>query len=143
MADLNLHEVKECRKCAFTGPIHNGKTYNFLKDGTFKKDGTPRTRHDCASCYKGTRKRWETTIRQKVREYKAARCCEKCGRTRYWRLEFHHPDNNKEFSIGNVAGRMSWRRVLAEIKKCMLLCKICHCDIHHYEKHPEDEERYV
>tara|TARA_R110002110_G_C12886304_1_gene663360 strand:- start:50 stop:451 length:402 start_codon:yes stop_codon:yes gene_type:complete len=133
MAALNKDEIKECRKCHFVGSLWNREEdrWNFYKDGTTKKDGTPRVRNDCRSCFKGTRKSYEKKNRQWVQEYKEERCCEECGRVGAKYLVFHHPDDNKEFSIGNKAGRYAPPRLLAEIEKCTLLCALCHIDIHH------------
>lgn len=48
-------------------------------------------------------------------------------------LDWHHKrPSNKSFSIGSVKGknRVSKARVLAEIKKCRLICSNCHRKLH-------------
>jgi 5-methylcytosine-specific restriction endonuclease McrA len=58
--------------------------------------------------------------------------CTKCGYDRYvGALEFHHLDpNSKEFGMG--AGGISWsfKRMVEEAKKCILVCSNCHREIH-------------
>jgi hypothetical protein len=52
--------------------------------------------------------------------------CNRCGFNKHHvALEFHHPDDNKEFAIGNVANK-AWSVVKKEILKCELLCANCH-----------------
>lgn len=57
--------------------------------------------------------------------------CSSCGSTQ--NLEFHHKDpRTKEMNLGN-----SWthdpKKVEAEVKKCILLCKKCHRELHKRE----------
>jgi len=40
-------------------------------------------------------------------------------------FEFHHPENNKEKSIGETLNR-KWSFILLELNKCELLCSNCH-----------------
>lgn len=59
--------------------------------------------------------------------------CQICGYSRCNdALEFHHLDpTSKEFSFGEL--RSNPRRIgelLRELKKCILLCSICHKEVH-------------
>ena len=46
-------------------------------------------------------------------------------------LHFHHPQGNKEFSIGNIAKTgHSVGRLKKEVDKCVLLCARCHIEVH-------------
>lgn len=47
-------------------------------------------------------------------------------------LEFHHIDpSEKDFSFGKVyASPKSWKKICAELKKCVLLCANCHREVH-------------
>ena len=52
--------------------------------------------------------------------------CSECG----WKgniaaFEFHHKDDNKEFTISSCANK-SWDVIKEELKKCTLLCSNCH-----------------
>lgn len=44
-------------------------------------------------------------------------------------LQFHHPDNNKEFGVSSSSIK-SWARKLAEAEKCVLICANCHAEEH-------------
>lgn len=48
-------------------------------------------------------------------------------------LEWHHTDNNKEFTINKLAKNAitNKERILKEIEKCILVCANCHREIHY------------
>ena len=56
--------------------------------------------------------------------------CFKCGYDRSTRaLSFHHRDREtKEMDISQVLNRWSLERIMAEVKKCILLCMNCHME---------------
>lgn len=62
--------------------------------------------------------------------------CSKCGEDRRWCLDFHHPNpNEKEDNVSVlVANAHSKERILAEMDKCVALCKNCHADVHYQMK---------
>jgi len=64
--------------------------------------------------------------------YKRKLFCEQCGETESCCLEFHHIDpDKKENDIGNMAfNGNSIKTMLAEIKKCKVLCSNCHKKLH-------------
>jgi hypothetical protein len=57
--------------------------------------------------------------------------CRLCGyRTYVGALDFHHVDpSQKKFALSVRGLCYSWRTVLAEAKKCVLLCKNCHSEV--------------
>jgi hypothetical protein len=57
--------------------------------------------------------------------------CECCGENNFFKLEFHHLDSEKkEFNINELkSGR--WSIIELEIKKCILVCRNCHTEIHY------------
>jgi hypothetical protein len=61
--------------------------------------------------------------------------CIRCGFKGYpAALDFHHPNGDKEFSIGKAVNECRLPAlVVAEIAKCELLCANCH-RIEHYHK---------
>jgi hypothetical protein len=73
--------------------------------------------------------------RKKVRsmavEYKGGKC-ERCGYNRCIdALEFHHADpTQKDFNISSKGYTRSWKRVQAELDKCVMLCANCHRETH-------------
>jgi hypothetical protein len=51
--------------------------------------------------------------------------CTQCGTTK--RLQFDHVrPETKSFALGDYILRCSWAKLLAEVKKCQLLCPVCH-----------------
>jgi hypothetical protein len=58
--------------------------------------------------------------------------CMGCGRTVHARLfEFHHLDaRTKDFAISADGILRSWKKIEAELAKCVLLCANCHRETH-------------
>jgi 5-methylcytosine-specific restriction endonuclease McrA len=73
--------------------------------------------------------------RKKVRhmavEYKGGKC-EICGYDRCIEaLEFHHKNtSSKDFGISSKGYTRSWKRVMEELDKCMIVCANCHRELH-------------
>jgi len=81
------------------------------------------------------RKNYQENQKQKYIEYKKTLKCINCNETRWYVLDFHHKNNDKEFDVSSMAvGRCSWEKVLSEIKKCDVLCANCHREKHFLEK---------
>ena len=63
--------------------------------------------------------------------------CIECSEDDFFKLDFHHPDNNKELSIANMRMK-KWEAIKKEALKCELLCRNCHqlkhIKIDRYEK---------
>ena len=59
--------------------------------------------------------------------------CEKCGwvpeKEEIVAMEFHHKENNKEFTIGRKLNH-KWDTLISEVRKCKLLCSRCHRILH-------------
>ena len=70
-------------------------------------------------------------IRQMAVEYKGGHC-ELCGYDRCIdALEFHHNDlAKKKFGISDKGYTRSWKRVMEELDKCMMICANCHRELH-------------
>lgn len=93
----------------------------------------------CKSChYKRSRKKY-AELKAWYIDYKSKHPCENCGEKRYYVLDFHHKDpEKKEFDLGLMIRRIcSKKRILAEIKKCRVLCSNCHRELHYLEGHEE------
>jgi len=58
--------------------------------------------------------------------------CERCGYSRCIEaLEFHHVDSSaKDFNVSQRGHTRSWKRVVEEIEKCVMLCANCHRELH-------------
>ncbi len=70
-------------------------------------------------------------VRQMAVEYKGGRC-EICGYNRCIdALEFHHNDlSKKNFGISEKGYTKSWKKVVEELAKCILICANCHRELH-------------
>ena len=63
--------------------------------------------------------------------------CSVCGEMTICCIDAHHVDPLKKcFNIGTQAsnGNPSVKRFMAELKKCIRLCKNCHAKFHHNER---------
>ena len=58
--------------------------------------------------------------------------CTRCGYSKSARaMVFHHLDpKSKDFAIGSLGYTRSWKKVVAELEKCVLLCSNCHAEVH-------------
>lgn len=58
--------------------------------------------------------------------------CAECGYNKSIRaLSFHHIDpDTKEFDVSNGHMMSDWETVVAEARKCELLCLNCHAEEH-------------
>jgi hypothetical protein len=76
--------------------------------------------------------RW--TIRKKKAIELLGGKCSKCGYDKnYSALHFHHIDPSQKDHNWSMMGKRSWKRITEELKKCILVCANCHCEIHHAE----------
>jgi hypothetical protein len=81
-----------------------------------------------------TRKIYSEKQKQKYIEYKKTLSCNICKENRWYVLDFHHIDDNKENNVTSLAnGRFSWETILQEIKKCEVLCANCHREKHFFK----------
>src|SRR3990167_4008509 len=79
---------------------------------------------------KAVRKR-RKRIREMAIAYKGGKC-ERCNYDRCVEaLEFHHTNpTQKDFNISYKGHSRSWKRVMEELDKCVMLCANCHREIH-------------
>lgn len=134
--------MRTCSKC------HKAKDESefFVKD-----KGTGRLHTQCKLCYKEHRKtyylehyrkygdeyrarakkrraRIKQDLQTKLLDYMADKSCDICGENDVRVLEFDHINpNNKLFGISKgVSSGYDWDVIMAEIKKCRILCANCH-----------------
>lgn len=77
---------------------------------------------------------------KKFQEWKGTLRCSICPETDSCSLDFHHLDpTKKEYSVGVAAASLSWKKLMVEVNKCVVVCKNCHSKIHFYglEKYME------
>jgi len=79
---------------------------------------------DCFAVFDELRGRDNRLVKRILNRMKEAAGCP-CGST-YYKLHWHHVDpDTKWFNISS-AGKFSWREILAELDKCVVLCQSCH-----------------
>ena len=67
----------------------------------------------------------------KFREFKKTLSCSACNESTWYCLDFHHLDpSKKDFELALVTNRVSWKKVVAEVSKCVCLCSNCHRKVH-------------
>jgi len=81
-------------------------------------------------------------VRQMAVEYKGGKC-EVCGYGRcIGALEFHHKDlSKKDFGISEKGYTRSWKRVMEELDKCIMICANCHRELHAQSAAPAGNRR--
>ena len=123
---------RKCKNCGETKPITAYHINKCLKGRTYY-------RHECKSCYHKIKKAYRYKVADYINNIKDNSCCSKCGYSKethesfsHRALEFHHPQDNKEFAIGNAVSKgVGLERIKKEIDKCVILCARCHAEIHH------------
>ena len=97
----------------------NKKESEYYLTGKFTKSGRNIPRAKCKKCVQGGKQKRRENIRETHATFNIKA------------LEFHHPQDNKEFNIADAAGRgMAIENLMKEIDKCVLLCARCHIEIH-------------
>lgn len=129
--ERNLQRRKFCLQCSPFGGHNTRRTFlarvtsNCRICGKHIKNNTA-NRGRCSSCNTQIRRIRAKTAAVKLLGGK----CKNCGWSGHLAgFEFHHAKGEKEFAIGNVSNK-SWSVIKHELKKCELLCSICH-RIHH------------
>lgn len=87
----------------------------------------------CIQCDIKRVKNRRDTIKIKAVEFLGGKCIgEGCGYNKYiGALEFHHKDpSQKDFGISDNGSLRSWDKIKVELEKCVLLCSICHKELH-------------
>jgi hypothetical protein len=85
------------------------------------------------SCTKSRPKRRATRALW-IQELKSNMSCKECGEDRIPCLDFHHRNRkDKNFTISTKIYQISKKKILAEIKKCDVLCRNCHAYLHWLE----------
>ena len=80
-----------------------------------------------------------------LRGLKETLCCKVCGYSKKTHerftteaLDFHHYRKNKKHNVGNmIRDGFSWKNILKEIKKCIVICCRCHAEVHGHNGHKE------
>jgi len=110
---------KVCCKCKEEKPLSE-----------FHKKNAERLQSYCKPClYEIQKSRWISRKIEAV-ELMGGKCC-KCGYSKNFNaLQFHHLDPSQKDFDWNQLRLRSWNSVVLELKKCILVCGNCHCEIH-------------
>jgi hypothetical protein len=70
-------------------------------------------------------------LKKKLVDSKGGKC-QVCGYSRCLiALDFHHiEESKKEFELSQRDLTRSWKKIVDEAKKCVLLCANCHREVH-------------
>ena len=128
--------VKHCGRCGSLKPLE--EFHRSSRSGTQSWCKTCRQEYDRAY-HSATRelriaqkRAWKAKRIDWIRSLKAGRPCADCGGTfppvaMQWD---HRPGEQKFFDVSSAAPRRAKRAVIAEIRKCDLVCANCHAMIH-------------
>ncbi|AKN44340.1 HNH endonuclease [Salmonella phage NR01] len=119
-------ETKVCRACGDELPL----TTEYFYSNGYHPSGKKKWKPTCKLCENGERK---DSYYAMINEVFPKLECQICGYSKCKAaLEFHHLDPaEKEYSVSTFkSSRRNKEVVLAELKKCVLLCSNCHREIH-------------
>ena len=124
----NKFHGKPCPKCG--GTLRYGYRYKYNSN-------------KCVACQKMASREWykknkaltlarTKAYRDTIKTLKLKTGCVVCGYSRSARsLSYHHVDpDNKKAGIAELIRVVSVPAALEEIKKCVLLCRNCHGELH-------------
>jgi len=89
-------------------------------------------------------KDWRKRTKQRMVNAFGNICCV-CNKTFPPELyDFHHIDGTKEFGFGSVrANIVSWKKIVKELRKCVLVCSNCHRLVEYgYKEVPKNANRF-
>jgi len=95
-------------------------------------------------------KTWRKMTKKRIVKAMGDQCCA-CGyKKSMTALDVHHLDpSKKDFGMGTIIGNsVSWKRIVNELRKCVLLCANCHREHHEGlldvpKNAPRFDERYT
>jgi hypothetical protein len=79
-------------------------------------------------------KKLKSSKRKAIDKYKRSKgcCIDGCNEKEPCSLDLHHIQKNKEKGISQlICDGASWRKILLEVKKCIVVCANHHRKIHH------------
>lgn len=101
---------------------------NICKKDFFYERKKGGTKNICGAC---SQKKSRYNKRVKLIEHLGGKC-KKCGYSRCIKaLDFHHIESNeKELELNIRNFHLKWDVLVKEAEKCVLLCSICHKELH-------------
>lgn len=119
---------KQCRYCSKSYPESDFGVAKTIAGKVYR-------RRKCRYCYRETKNILKGRRRGIIDQHKSKIGCNKCGIKDVRVLEFHHIDSKqKDFAIADYYyHQFGETRLVAELKKCEVLCANCH-RIFHFEE---------
>lgn len=130
---MSLETNKKCCRCLQVKPRREFNKRSACADGLA---------HNCRAChkqynkvhylnnkklYKAVAKRCRAKRNDKFACWKTTLSCQACGESSSECLDFHHIDPlQKEFIVSNGLHQVNWKTLVAELRKCAVLCSNCH-----------------
>lgn len=128
--------MKKCSSCTTEKPLAEFYKRKHSTDGyqSSCKECMRITYTSCRSAnldrYKAVQQQRYTDIRERYREWKRERGCACCAETEPVCLQLHHLDPAlKEFKPADLLS-YSWKKLMREAEKCIVVCGNCHAKIH-------------
>lgn len=135
--------MPECKKCGswFHSRIEVDGVVRFVHKRKYCLECSPFGQHNTRQIHLLNRARidrsheWQKKVRRERKEKLVKLMGGKCSICDYDRfngaLHFHHVDpESKEFTLAvTQLSNMSWKKIVAEAKKTVLVCAVCHAEI--------------
>ena len=87
---------------------------------------------------KSATKKVKDSFKQQWKNFKATLSCLECGIYHPAILDFHHIDPEmKNESVHKLINTGSYKKALAEVEQCVVLCSNCHRVYHYNERQKE------
>ena len=84
----------------------------------------------CKTCHNKYVTEWSRKLKARVVAYLGGGC-KVCGYATYdCSLDIHHKDPAEKDPNFHMYKSWSWKRIEAELQKCILLCRNCHAAVH-------------
>jgi len=124
-----LKTWKKCRsmrQTAISLNISENKVVKMLNTSLWYKNRKQHSQQEKTYCRIWIKKIWSVG-------HKGGQCSI-CGNTDIFSMEFHHVSKNKEATISDIIQKRRTYNIedlKKELKKCQLLCRNCHQELHH------------
>lgn len=139
MVEGKRRDLSNRKYCLTCSPFGDHNTKQDDKDKS-KIKGKVRNCTNCQKEFTGTSSRCavcnfnirKEKVSLKVEDIMGGFLCWHCGYSKCRRnIHFHHVNpEDKKFGLSTREFMHSWKRVFAEMQKCVLLCSNCHGEVH-------------
>jgi len=132
----NMQRRKYCLNCSPFGSGNHAKLCRYGETfQEFEINKNRRKKDNNRKKYWSYQKNKREERKKALIELQGSKCI-KCGYNKcIASMDFHHRDpEEKEMSISNSGLLLKWERLEKEAKKCDLLCKNCHAEVHYLQK---------